>query len=172
LTEAGVLCLLAVEGERSGYDLFQIAERSIGHVWAPAKSHLYTVLPRLADAGLARRRGVEQTERPDKHLYRITPEGRRTLQEWLEAVDADDVDGFHLKLFYGELVPREILVEHVAAFRDSVTARLEVFDEIDETNTNRGTDWYHRLVLDYGYAHARASLHWADDVLSKLKRRR
>ena len=39
-TEAAVLALLAIEGEQSGYDLLKQASRSIGQVWAPAKSQL------------------------------------------------------------------------------------------------------------------------------------
>jgi DNA-binding PadR family transcriptional regulator len=169
LTEAGVLCLLAVEGERSGYELSKLATKSVGHIWAPAKSHLYAVLPRLAADGLARRRDVAQTTRPDKQLYRITREGKRALEAWLAEVEPGNVDAFHLRLFYGGLVPSEALVAHVEAFRDLQRERLGVFDEIDATNTNRGHDWYHRLLLDYGYVHARASLRWADDVLSKLR---
>lgn len=171
LTEAAVLCLLAVEGERSGYGLSKLAAKSVGHVWAPAKSHLYAVLPRLARDGLTERREVEQTGRPDKQLYRITAYGRRALDDWLAEVDPDSVDAFQLKLFYGGLTSDETLAAHVEAFRDLQRARLEVFDEIDGTNTNRGHDWYHRLLLDYGYAHARMSLRWADDVLSKLRRK-
>jgi hypothetical protein len=53
-----------------------------------------------------------------------------------------------------------------------VHAQLEVYDEIAEENTNRGHDYYHRLMLDYGYARARASLGWADEVLAKLRRKR
>ncbi len=71
-TEAAVLALLAIEGERSGYDLHKLVSRSVGHVWAPAKSRLYAVLPRLAADGLAKSRSVRQSDRPDKQVYRIT----------------------------------------------------------------------------------------------------
>ena len=171
LTEAAVLALLATEDDQSGYELMKRAVRSVGHVWSPARSHLYAVLARLASDGLARVRRVTQTERPDKQLYRITPAGRAALQEWLETVDADD-DAFQLKVFYGSYLSRAKLAEHVEAYRDRVHATLAGYDEIAETNTNRGHDYYHRLMLDYGYAQARASLAWADEVLVKLRRKR
>jgi PadR family transcriptional regulator, regulatory protein AphA len=171
LTEAAVLALVGVDEEWSGYDLSKLAARSVGHVWAPARSHLYAVLARLARDGLASVRTVVQSDRPDKQLYSLTPAGRDALMAWLDAEAADD-DSFHLKVFYGQLLPRERLIEHVEAFRERVHERLDVFDRIDETNTNRGHDYYHRLMLDYGYAHAHASLAWADEVLRKLRRRR
>jgi DNA-binding PadR family transcriptional regulator len=171
LTEAAVLCLLDVEGELSGYELLKKASRSVGHVWAPAKSQLYAILPRLARDGLAHARTVAQSRRPDKQLYRISAEGRRALEAWLAEVDGDD-DAFQLKVFYGGLESKATLIAQVEAFRDRVHERLAIYDEIDERNTNRGHDYYHRLMLDYGYAHARASLAWADEVLAKLRRKR
>jgi PadR family transcriptional regulator, regulatory protein AphA len=165
-----VLALLSVEGERSGYDLTKSAAKSVGHIWAPARSHLYAVLGRLARDGLARTRTVVQSDRPDKQLYTVTPAGQEALEAWL-AADDDDDDSFHLKVFYGGLLPRRRLIEHVAAYRDRIHERLEVYDAISEENTNRGHDYYHRLMLDFGYARARASLAWADDVLRKLRRK-
>ncbi len=43
-----MLALLAIEGERSGYDLLKLVQQAIAHVWSPARSGLYAVLPRLA----------------------------------------------------------------------------------------------------------------------------
>jgi PadR family transcriptional regulator, regulatory protein AphA len=172
LTEAAVLALLTVEGERSGYELTKVAAKSVGHVWAPARSQLYAVLTRLARDGLATARTVVQSDRPDKQVYKVTTAGERALEDWLAVVDADDHDAFMLKVFYGGLMPRRTLIEHIEAYRESLYERLEVFDEISEENTNRGHDYFHRLMLDYGYARARASLGWADEVLAKLRRKR
>src|SRR5215472_19219766 len=77
-TEAAVLALLAIEGERSGYDLTKAVERAIGHIWSPAKSGLYATLPRMAKEGLAHKRG---------RRYRISATGRAALDEWLAAVE-------------------------------------------------------------------------------------
>jgi DNA-binding PadR family transcriptional regulator len=171
LTEAAVLALLAVKDDQSGYELSKHAARSVGHVWAPARSHLYAVLGRLAKDGLARVRHVAQSDRPDKQLYRITAAGRASLQEWLETVDRDE-DAFQLRVFYGAFLTRGKLLEHVQAYRERLRGTLAAYDEIAETNTNRGHDYYHRLLLDLGYARARASLAWADEVATKLQRKR
>src|SRR5918911_3115448 len=81
-TEAAVLGLLA-DREQSGYDLKRAIDRSVGYFWGPAKSRIYTVLPRLVERGYATRRGVVQEDRPNKQLYRITAAGRRALEAWL-----------------------------------------------------------------------------------------
>jgi len=79
-TEAAVLALLEIEGERSGYDLLKAVSQAIGHIWAPARSGLYAALPRLVTLGLAQSRAVAQSTRPDKHVYRSTRAGRAPNQ--------------------------------------------------------------------------------------------
>jgi DNA-binding PadR family transcriptional regulator len=172
LTEAAVLCLLAVEGERSGYELLKHATHSVGYVWAPAKSQLYTVLPRLADAGLVSRRSVSQSDRPDKQLHRVTEGGERALEAWLATIDPGNLDALQLKVFYGGLMPKATLIEHLETYRDHLRDTLALFDRIGERNTNRGHEYYHRLMLRYGQARARASLRWADEVLADVRRKR
>ena len=78
-TEAALLGLLT-RGEMSGYDVQRAAETSGGFFWAPAKSRIYAVLPRLVTRGFATSRSVVQETRPKKQLYRITRAGRDALQ--------------------------------------------------------------------------------------------
>jgi DNA-binding PadR family transcriptional regulator len=167
-TEAAVLAQLAMEGERSGYDLAKLAEKSIAHVWAPARSGLYAVLPRLEKAGLAKSRVVAQQSRPDKRLYAITAAGEQALADWLTAVEPEASETFFLKLFVGGLTTTENLRAQVEQFRDDTQARLAVYHEIEQTNTDSGHDWYHRHLLRLGIARAKVDLEWADGVMSAL----
>ena len=169
-TEAAVLALLAIEGERSGYDLLDLSKKAIGHVWTPARSRLYTVLPRLVELGLARSRKVTQTTRPDKTLYRITPAGRAALEDWLETVEPGAHEAFRLKLFVGGLTSDENLIAQVQQFRDDRAEQLRVLREIEATNTRQGHDRYHWFLLRFGIEHAERDVRWADWVLSELDR--
>ncbi len=170
-TEAAVLALLAIEGERSAYDLTKLVAQAIAHVWSPARSGLYAVLPRLVDDGLAQRRLVTQSSRPDKQMYRITKAGRRALDAWFETIEPGTRESFFLKLFVGGLTEPEVLLEHVAQFREDTEARLEEYRTIEPTNSNRGHDWYHRHLLRLGIARAELDLQWADGVARALARK-
>lgn len=163
-----MLALLAIEGEQSGYDLMKHVAGAIGYVWAPAKTQLYVVLPRLAESGLARSRSVRDGGRPEKQLFRITAEGRRRLDAWLEA-EPDSLETFYLRLFVGALVPREALVEHVEWFRRTVGAQLGEYQRIEPTNTRTGNDYYHYLMLRLGIERSEQMLEWADWVLNQLR---
>ena len=169
-TEAAVLALLAIEGERSGYDLHKHVQRAIAYVWAPARSQLYNLLPRLVADGYARSRSVAQTSRPDKTLYGITRAGRAALDAWLEAEPADR-QSFLLRVFVGGLGSDESLIEHVQAFRADTEARLAELRAIEPTNTREGNDYYHYFVLRLGIEQYERYLEWADWVLDELEGR-
>jgi PadR family transcriptional regulator AphA len=169
-TEAAVLALLALEGERSGYDLLKHVRKAIGYIWAPARSQLYALLPRLVKDGLAHGRSVTQADRPDKTLYRISENGRRALDGWLETVDADDRDAFQLRLFVGALTTHEVLIRHVEAFRQRTAEWLAELRQVETTNSRRGADYYHYFLLRYGLQHAELQLEWAEWVLRSLRR--
>jgi DNA-binding PadR family transcriptional regulator len=169
-TEAALLALLAIEGERSGYDLMKLVTRSIAHVWSPARSGLYSTLQRLARAGHVRGRRIAQATRPDKQLYRITADGRRALDTWLETVEPGATDTFFLKLFVGGLADTDVLGAHLDQFVTDTEERLSRFHEIELTNTNRGHDWYHRHLLRLGIARAELDLEWARTTARALNR--
>jgi PadR family transcriptional regulator AphA len=168
-TEAAVLALLAIEGERSGYDLLRLVQTAIAHVWSPARSGLYAVLPRLAQEGLASRRLVTQSSRPDKQLYRISERGRAALDAWLETVEQGARDTFFLKLFVGGLTTPEVLLEHLEQFRTDTAAQLRQLRQIEPTNTGRGHDWFHRHLLEYGIERAEHELAWSTRVAGALE---
>ena len=159
-TEAAVLALLAIEGARTPYELTKAVEQAIGHIWAPAKSGLYATLPRLAQDGLATRRG---------RVYRISKDGRAALDDWLRTVEPGARDTFLLKLFVGGLTTPDVLLEHVAQFVADTEERLEGFYAIAETNSNEGHDWYHRHLLDYAIQRAEQELEWAQGVARALR---
>jgi DNA-binding PadR family transcriptional regulator len=162
-TEAAVLALLAIEGERSGYELAKAVENAIGHIWAPARSGLYACLPRLAKSGLA------QVRRADKPLYAISAAGRAALEAWFEKVEPGARDTVFLKLFLGGLTTHDVLLRHLAQFQDDVEARLAGYRAIEQTNSNRGHDWYHRHLLTLGIENAERELAWAARVEKALQ---
>jgi DNA-binding PadR family transcriptional regulator len=164
-TELVILGLIAF-GERSGYDLAQQVERSVGYLWGPSRSQIYKVLPRLVEQGLARVREVQQRDRPDKAVYRITPAGRRAIRSWLEEVDEEPVGGpneFVLKLFFCDLVPARRARAQLEGYRRFLTRRLRRFEsmlrELDEVE-----HVFPQLVLRRAIARIRTSLAWTDEV--------
>jgi PadR family transcriptional regulator, regulatory protein AphA len=171
-TEYAVLGLLAF-GEHSGYDLARAASRSIGYMWAPSRSQIYKVLPKLVEWGLARSREVEQRGRPDKALYRLTPVGRDTLRAWVELVEEEPEAGnavFLLKLFFGWTASPDAAIAQLDAYRAFVERRLAEFEDL-EAGLDEDEPVHSRIALRHGISRARATLAWADESRSLLEQR-
>jgi DNA-binding PadR family transcriptional regulator len=168
-TEAVALGVLA-EGERSGYDLLKRVESSVGHIWSPAKSQLYAILPRLVESGLARRRMVRQSTRPDKQLYRLTPAGTQAVRAWLEHASPRSFDELMLKVFFAKLVPRASLRRQLEDFREDQVAQLEDYRAIEREIALKPQSRYGYLTLQYGLALMPVRLEWIDRALKDLSR--
>jgi PadR family transcriptional regulator AphA len=168
-TEGAVLGLVAF-GERSGYDLAQLAENTVRHLWTPSRSQIYKTLPRLVAAGLARRRDVEQQGRRDKALYRITREGRAALRRWLEEVEDERASSrivFPLKLFFCEFAPAGTAQAQLAAYRRLLERRLERYESLRDGRHDIESP-YARHVLEHGLARVSATLAWIDETEAAL----
>lgn len=76
--------LLAQE-ELSGYDLKRRMEMPVGFFWQAGHSQIYPELARLEERELVTHRVVEQPDRPDKKVYKITRAGLGLLKGWVTA---------------------------------------------------------------------------------------
>lgn len=76
---------LLARGDRSGYDLAQGLKKPVGFFWYAQHSQIYPELARLEAASLIHHTRVEQSDRPDKKVYHLTPSGTEALRTWLEA---------------------------------------------------------------------------------------
>jgi PadR family transcriptional regulator, regulatory protein AphA len=157
-----VLGLLAA-GERSGYDLEKLARGSVGYFWAPARSQIYAVLPRLVDAGLAERRDLVQGRGPAKQLFRITRAGREALDRWLEEGPIGpepDRNLLLLKVFFGKRMRPERLREQIRERRLEAEQLKAELVEIEEDPAERSI--FAALTRRYGLEWADAVIRWAD----------
>jgi PadR family transcriptional regulator, regulatory protein AphA len=168
-TEAALLGLLR-QGEMSGYDLRKLVERSVGYYWTPAKTQIYSSLPRLVEAGFATRRTVRQTERPDKHLYAITETGREAVSEWVRRAPLDAGLGRNVLLLKLALADES----HAVGLLDQVRERRAEADRLREELValeaagREGDPPFEHLTRRYGFFHVDALRAWLDEVAEQL----
>jgi DNA-binding PadR family transcriptional regulator len=167
-----VLGLLACSGERSGYDLQQIARGSVGYFWAPARSQIYAVLPRLVTSGLAEPLDLVQGRGPAKRRYRITEAGREALERWLEdgpIGPEPDRNLLLLKVFFGDFMRPERLREQIRERRLEAEQLKAELAEIEEDPAERGpAGRFAALTRRYGNEWADAVIRWADHAERSL----
>src|SRR5215471_7947141 len=163
--------------ERSGYDLKLLLDKQVHHVyWSPAKSQIYGELRRLEQAGLATMTEVEQTNRPDKRLYRITPAGREALQQWLASPDVEP-DVFKSHLFFGHLMPRQDLIAQLERRQQKMTAELEGYEkreqEVRDSMQATGDEAHLPFLLltfQFQRTMLQAAMRWTTEAVAQLKR--
>ena len=97
----------------TGYELKQNMDASTSHFWNAKLSQIYTTLKSLEKKGLIHSKIQIQRERPDKRIYTITSEGRKSLQKWLdEPVTelAPHKNALLLKLFFAAQTDPETIL--------------------------------------------------------------
>jgi DNA-binding PadR family transcriptional regulator len=170
-TESALLGLLSLEGEQSPYDLLKIVEGSIGFFFAPARSHVYDVLPRIERLGWAASRAIAQRGRPDKRVYRITRTGRKVLKDWIEGSDPDPDDRsvLLLKVYFGALVDPSVTVTRLEAVLTRARARHDLFLEMDARNLGNTAEFFPLLTLRHGIEQSGATIRWAEEALARTR---
>ena len=165
-----MLALLAIEGERSGYDLLKLVERNIAHVWAPARTQLYAVLPRLVSRraraqppGVTGRDAARTSE-----LYKLTEPRARGARSAGSRPSSPAPNAL-----LPEALRRRAHDVESSTRRSSSSARTRrrgwrSCEAIEPTNTRTGHDWFHCFLLRLGIEPASTSLRWCDWVLEEL----
>ncbi len=161
-------------GAMSGYDLKQLSSWSVGHFWRESYGQIYPVLKDMTQAGLIRRKTDKTTGRPERHVYSLTPAGRKELNQWLARPVVDEVPRSELllKLFFGGLAPVSVSQDHIAEHRKRNTQALAEYAEIRKRldrecgNDPRKPFWL--MTLSYGESMANAAMQWCDQTLSEL----
>jgi PadR family transcriptional regulator AphA len=172
MTSYAVLGLLNT-GEITGYDLLKHARQSMSYIWEPTKSHVYRELKRLVSIGLATERDVAQEHRPDKRIFKITPQGVSQFRSWLESseLEAESIRSpFLLQLFFGSQIERGLLTSRIEKYREQSRAELQLLDNLGERLKRDTEQLMSYLALRAAALRKSASIAWAEEALTELRR--
>ncbi len=171
-TKYAVLGLLAY-APLSGYDVKRIYAHSLGNFWSESYGHIYPILRRLDDEGLATREVEHQTGKPDRNVYTITDLGREELHRWL-AQPPDPIRErveMLLKLFHGWETGPAVMIEHVRQTRAEHEALLQRYAQYDEAMSQEDDPPtpYWLMTVSCGQHVSRAYIEWCDETIAKLE---
>lgn len=131
---------LLARGEQSGYDLSQGLKDPVSYFWHAQHSQIYPELVRLEAAEFVQHTHVEQSARPDKKVYRLTPAGDEALRAWLAA--ATDV-------------PKkrdEVVLKAYSIWLADPTAASQMMRDHMQVHATRQVEFERRLVCLEGEA--------------------
>ena len=121
---------------------------------------------------------VEQTERPDRKVYHITPAGREALRHWLASPmpQQETRSAALIQVFFaGQLSDEEILAKFEAAAQ-ATRAVLDVYQQvpqdIEEYVTTIGSpreEFFWMLTLELGIRSMQTQLEWMESVMQRIR---
>ena len=172
--------ILGLLGARSmtGYDIKQAFDRAIASYWNAGNSQIYTTLKALEDAGLVESELVIQRHRPNRKLYRLTPQGEAELDAWLKepAPERFTKDEFLAKLFFCGQTTDEAALAHLQEHRQNIEAQLAHMEWVLQHYSQRPARRphlleYQLLVREYKAETLRADLAVTERAIARLRER-
>lgn len=159
---------LLAEHEGHGWELQQRFESLLADTWPLNNGQVYATLQRLQRNGLIASRTVEQTERPDRHVYNITDKGQAELDRWLH--EPPPKTGLLKDEFFLKVLIR--CINGDADLADMLhTQRQHYYDALATITQRRrqgDRNIATQLLLDGAARRLEADLHWLDDVEQRL----
>jgi len=165
------LCLgVLTAGEASGYAIKkEIEEGLFSHFIDASFGSIYPALTQLAGEGLVTVRAEEQSGKPDKKVYAITPKGRDALARSISVVPARDK--YKSEFLFQMLLQQFITPEVMRAAIDKQISDLEGdLARIGECKCAEQPHAGASFVADYGEAVLSAGLRVLKEKRAELLR--
>jgi DNA-binding PadR family transcriptional regulator len=161
-TAASLLGFLQA-GPRSGWELVQTVEASIGNFWNVTRSQVYRELRSLEEQGLVE---AGETGPRDRRPYTVTEAGRRTFTQWIAREPGPDLvrSPLLLTVFFGEYVEPALLRRFLVLHRAQHEKQLAHYEELHDGLAGLEGEEHSVLALRYGIEHERAVLRWMASV--------
>ena len=157
-------------GDCTGYELKAGMDESVGFFFGASYGSIYPALKALESSGLVRVREVVQSGKPNKKIYKITPEGEAYFRGQLKESPAADSfrSEFLMQLFFGRHQDSDRLLALISEHRKARKAKLELLRGIEATAKDVA-DPYEMMCLRYGITSFEATLSWLDETEAQVR---
>lgn len=163
-----ILGLLA-DGPRTGYDVLKVFRESAAVPFRSSSGSVYPGLKRLVRVGLAGVRGEDAGPGRRTVSYQISPEGRRSLEDWLVSPISrtlpEATTDTLLRLLFSHQGPPGLVRDVITRYRALVMAELTQVEAVIASCEGCLPDTQ-RYCLDNGRLTLQAQLHWANQILN------
>lgn len=164
--------------DRTGYEINEVFKNSLNYFWTAQTSQIYRELQNLEKQNWAKNTLVEQTGKPDKKVYHITPQGKIELLRWL----SEDDSGLTMRtpllmkvFFLGERSTDEN-IEFFKKFKKDCLNFLENMNPIknhiqmyEQQVDDRQKSLYWEMTANFGQKSMQMYIDWADDCIKRLE---
>lgn len=157
----GALAALLLRGPAHGYDLQATLDAELGPLWATRPSQVYTTLGRLIRDGIANSQRVPQANRPDRHVFTLTDDGREFGKRYL--FEEGPAEELVVRLAIARLVMAHRFSELVDVMSDQRSAELHGLRHL-RSASERG---FQTEAIGIEVSRIEAELRWLDKLRSR-----
>jgi DNA-binding PadR family transcriptional regulator len=165
-----VLLGFLAQGDLTGYELKHLMERSVGFFFGASYGSIYPALKDLEGDGLVRSTRVVQSDRPNKKVYTITPEGEAYFRKALGEPPSGDSfrSEFLMHLFFGHHHESGRLLELVRGYREEHREMIERLKQVEEEFGEVATP-FQMMCLRSGLSHAENRVAFLEQIEGEIR---
>jgi len=174
-----VLLGLIATGPKTGYEIKQTIERSIGYFWQESYGQIYPALHTLTGKKYISKKTVPQDGRPDKIVYSITKTGIAYFKAWLVSPlqASPQRNELLLRIFFGPVLDIaeniQLLENHMQEaaklYRTFLQIRTAITENCAIDSGPVENSMYSMLTLDYGIMSLEMEVAWAQKAIKQLQ---
>ena len=156
-----ILGILMQQG-RHGYEIHHLLSSGLGRAWYAGISQVYALLKRLEAAKKVVSSVKQQDNRPAKHVYSITPKGRKAFLQWVHT-PLERMRDLRLEFLAKLFFIREL---NLSGSDELIKKQMDIFQK--QLSVIKGEDKntledFERLVLRFRIGQIEAVLSWLED---------
>lgn len=170
-----ILGLLSM-GPMSGYDIKKKFEKIASNFWSESYGQIYPILKRLNNEGLATMSIEKQIGKPDRHIYKLTPDGHKELMQWLKKPVTRHI-GRHeilLKLFFGPMISVADNIRQIQHFQTihqkELTDLKSIRTAMEKENKDESQLPYWLMTIRFGELVNNALLKWSEESIEQMEK--
>ena len=156
-----VLGILMKQG-RHGYEIHNLLSSGLGRTWYAGISQVYALLKRLEATEKVVSTVKQQDNRPAKHVYSITPKGRKAFLQWVHT-PLERMRDLRLEFLAKLFFIREL---NLSGSDELIRKQMDIFQkqlhDIKQEDENCHEE-FERLVLRFRINQIEAVLSWLED---------
>jgi DNA-binding PadR family transcriptional regulator len=160
----GFLC----ERPRTGYEIKQQMENSVGFFFDASYGGIYPALRKLEKEGFVEKQVIPQEGKPNKNLFVITESGEALFQEYLNSPLNPTIirSDFLMRLFFAQFTSKHNVLKWLKEERGENLTKLEQYKTIEQ---NFELEKFQRFTLEYGIRIAEMIVNLINEELQKLE---
>ena len=166
----------------TGYDLKRIFDDPMGFFWVAQMSQIYRELNKLEEKGLVKSEIVPQEKRPDRKVYQITKEGKRTFLDWLNKfpvqLSQTSRSRFLMRIFFSSQIKLDELAFQIKRYKKEKEEQLRYLDKVEQWIKDYSQEkklkdhaFYWNLIVKKEHRGITAGIEWADECLQLIEQK-